>query len=334
MLLKHKVKLLTAFTILVAVIIWVEAEIGFARVLQQWQNIPLLPLFGVICLVMASQFLRGWRVLSAYRLLPGNKKLPAAGGISVSLLHNAANFLLPMRLGELALPILSRTHLSVDLKSSTLTLFGLRLLDLYCVLLFLLILQWPFLIEHYPVIAKLAGLLFVIAPFLMPTAQHLPLLGKLAPPQFARYQSGFYCLLQTLIIWSVKLVGLYSLFLLLLPDKDLTLANASSAIIIADLSAILPINGIASAGSYELAFGIGLAGFDNQAGMSLSGISPAHISAALNLHIFLVFTNVLSAMTGLLILMFVKTDRQNPAAELPHSTSSGQTDEAVENTST
>jgi len=64
--------------------------------------------------------------------------------VRLSLIHNLLNNFLPMRLGELAYPILMRRYFSQDLVASSMTLVWIRALDLhFLVLLTLVVLFFP-----------------------------------------------------------------------------------------------------------------------------------------------------------------------------------------------
>ena len=96
--------------------------------------------------------------------------------------------------------------------------------------------------------------------------------------------------MQTLIIWIVKLVALT---LVLKAFLSIDFISAWVAVTTADLSGVLPIHGIAGSGTYEAAMLAAL--------IPLGFGVEAALSAAINLHIYLLGVSALSVPLALLI---------------------------------
>lgn len=267
---------------------WVESTIGWHAIIEQWQTLPLTTLGLCFGLTLLSHALRGTRLLYTYKQLPSEKPWQALPVLGISFIHNAANFILPMRLGELVLPALSRMQLAIPIKDSFRALLGIRLFDLH-VLISLLICFQPSLLGIW----RLPLLLFAVAGLiLLPWLGKFRLLSGFFPPQLHHYPAISITYTLSILIWGIKLFAFYTLFSAFIP---LDLATAATGILMADLSSALPINGFASAGSYEAAFAAGLLLSDSY--------HNALLSAIINLHIFLLFSNIVAAALGWLILI-------------------------------
>jgi uncharacterized membrane protein YbhN (UPF0104 family) len=281
-------KLLIASALTLGLGYWVESTIGWHAIVNQWQTLPLSTLLLCFGLTLFSHTLRGTRLLYTYKQLPSENPWQAMPVLGISFIHNAANFILPMRLGELVLPALSRYQLSVPIKDSFRALLGIRLFDLHVLVTLLVLFQHALLgIWQIPlIIAAFLGLI------LLPWFGRFEFLSGFFPPQFHHYTAISITYGLSILIWGIKLFAFYTLFTAFVP---LNLSDAATGILMADLSSALPINGFASAGSYEAAFAAGLLLSDSY--------HNALLSAIINLHIFLLFSNIVAAALGWLILV-------------------------------
>ncbi len=272
-------------------IIWVEKTIGWTAIAKQWQTLPLLTLAVCSALTLLSHALRGARLVYCYQQLNGHPKFDAFTVVAISFIHNAANFIFPMRLGEIVLPALSRYKLSISLKDSIKVLLGIRLFDLHVLIFLLVLLQKSLLgVWQIPlVIILFAGLC------MLPFCQHIKYIKALYPPQYRSFTTVAATYSLSLIVWSVKLMAFYWIFNAF---AAIPFVAAATGILTADLSSTLPINGFASAGSYEAAFAAGL--------YATGSLHEALIAAIINLHIFLLLSNIVAAAVGWFILAIKK----------------------------
>lgn len=282
--------------ILAALLLWVHFTIGWGVLLQPWQEISLTTLAGLLALSFISYLLRAIRIQVYFPLLLEGRFLTT---LRLSILHNFANNLLPMRAGEALFPLLMKRHFGATLTDSTLSLIWIRLLDLHvlaAIALLSLILSTP----HW-------GWTIAVAAWLLslPLALHFRetlkrrlgsdkgwqrLLHRIvdnAPPDRA-HLSRVYLL--TLLSWGSKFIAFAMVLQHFLP---LPLWQALGGIIGAELSSVLPFHGIAGAGSYEVAMLAVLTPLGIDAGDALNG--------AVNLHLFLLGVTLLLGIVALLL---------------------------------
>lgn len=281
-------KWIVAIFITCALIIWAELSLGWASLLVLWQAVPMQVILMAGLMTLFSHLLRGLRLVHAYHQLLLPIKLNALKVIAVSWIHNAANFILPMRLGEIVLPALSRFQLNVPIKESVSSLIGIRLFDLHVLLVLVLLFQ-----RQLPSALQvtLIGLL-MFGLVILPYCQKLPFIHRFYPCQFLTLSTLSISYLLSLLIWVVKLTAFYWIFSYFI---QLEFFSSVLGILLADLSSTLPINGLASAGSYEAAFSLGLMINEPQVQEVLAPI--------INLHLFLLLSNILIALLGISILI-------------------------------
>lgn len=275
MVLKNKylvcAKLIIGILMTAGLIVWVHVAIGWSRVWEIFGEISFADLALVAIGIVASHVLRAIRLILCYRAR-SRKYLDTA---AIGFVHNCLNFLLPMRLGELALPILSRTNLGIKLRDSTVTLVFIRLLDIHVLLVLVVLFAGGDVVGGYflwATVACLTGL-----PVALMTQRYwsprLPLLKDL--PDITgtpRYWLASYFL--TVGIWLAKLGTLTYLILLLAPIE---LGHAWVAITLADASSISPITGLANAGTFEAAFILPLWALGYDDAMTLPVAVAVHI---------------------------------------------------------
>lgn len=282
-----------ATVIFVALIVWVEYEIGWTEVLSQWKKVSITTLVGLSLLTLLSYGLRGWRIFIIFGQAQQHR---FRDYLRISLIHNAMNNFLPMRLGEASFPLLMKHHYQQSLVSSTVALLWIRLMDLH----WLLMLLGAILCVYNPLLGGLilAGLL--VSPFIAPQA--LKIAQGLVPaskrekvdnllsglPALQPMSIKLYSL--TMLIWSVKLVALTLILLAFLP---IPFYQALFGVISADLSSVLPIHGLAGSGTYEAAMLAALLPFSIE--------SDAILLAAVNVHIYLLLVTLFSILPAMLI---------------------------------
>ena len=282
-----------ASLIFAVLILLVEHYYGWAGILAQWAVVDLSDLLLLTLLTLLSYVLRAERV---YRYFGQRMQHPRRPYLKISFLHNALNNFLPMRLGEAAFPLLMKRQFKQSMLSSTAGLVWIRLMDLHVLLLLAAIALGALL----PTIGYLALAALIIGPIviglfrrrllaLLPERLQVKLteLEHLLPHSRGLIVATY---LQTLIIWIVKLVALT---LVLKAFLSIDFISAWVAVTTADLSGVLPIHGIAGSGTYEAAMLAAL--------IPLGFGVEAALSAAINLHIYLLGVSALSVPLALLI---------------------------------
>lgn len=175
-------------------------------------------------------------------------KLGFGGFLRLSLLHNLSINVMPFRAGDLLLPALLQQR-GISLQSGLSTLLWLRIQDAF-VLMAMAILLWPDTAIGVRVCAAISLLAAWIA------GQRW--LGKCTPanPRLQRIfmavrgaidaspNSWLWCAAN----WLTKLLGLTVLLAAL---SELSLPNAAAGALGGELSALLPIQGVAGFGTYE-----------------------------------------------------------------------------------
>lgn len=282
-----------ASLIFAVLLLTVEHYLGWSSILAQWAVIDPLMFTGLTLLTLVSYLLRAERV---YRYFGRRLDHPRRAYLRISFIHNALNNFLPMRLGEAAFPLLMRRQFQQSMLSSTAGLVWIRLMDLH-VLLLLAAIALGSLLPALGYLA-LAGLILgplLITIFRVQIQNLLPAglrskaneLTHLLPHSRALIISTY---LQTLLIWLVKLFALVIVLQAFLP---IDFVAAWVAVTTADLSGVLPIHGLAGSGTYEAAMLAALLplGFD----------AESALSAAINLHIYLLGVSALSVPLALLV---------------------------------
>jgi uncharacterized membrane protein YbhN (UPF0104 family) len=284
--------------ILLGFAVFVEAFVGWGTLLRPWQNLALGPMAAAIILVFVSYGLRALRVYDYFR----PQMQPRFGlCLRLSLQHNLLNNLLPMRTGELSFPILMARYFQIPLLNSGSALLWFRLLDLHALLGFGLLAAGD----------QLLGLgtnMLLLVPWLL-----LPWLGfRLYRPWLAACdgrQGQLWSLGRkvlgslpqnprhfwrsfawTQLNWGIKL-AVFAWVLQLF--ATMPWGAAWVGVMAGDLTSVLPIHGIAGAGTYEAGVVAGLATFQVDAALALQ--------AAVNLHLFVLGCTLLSGVLSLLL---------------------------------
>lgn len=282
-----------ASLIFALLILLVEHYYGWAGILAQWAVVDLSDLLLLTLLTLTSYVLRAERV---YRYFGQRLQHPRSAYLKISFLHNALNNFLPMRLGEAAFPLLMKRQFKQSMLSSTAGLVWIRLMDLHVLLLLAAIALGALL----PAIGYLALAALILSPILIGVfhSHLLALLPERLKTKFSELQHllphsrGLIIstYLQTLLIWIVKLAALT---LVLQAFLAIDFVSAWVAVTTADLSGVLPIHGIAGSGTYEAAMLAAL--------IPLGFELEAALSAAINLHIYLLGVSALSVPLALMI---------------------------------
>jgi uncharacterized membrane protein YbhN (UPF0104 family) len=287
--------------LLAAVLLTVELSLGWKALLAPWASLPAQALLGAFSLTAASYLLRAVRVQAYFQPALSGRFLTV---LRLSVLHNAANNLLPMRAGELVFPWLMRRYFGHGFWAAGASLVWIRLLDLHFLGVVGLIVLWirtPSPWWGLPILAWLGLLpLFWLA---RPRAGRLEswggeglaarlralllLVAAAAPREPARL---WWLYLWTALSWSLKFVG----FALVLGHfVPAALWQVVLGVMGAELSTVLPFHGIAGSGSFELAA---------VAAMVPLGVAPVTaLAGAVNLHLFVLGTTLLLGAAALLL---------------------------------
>jgi len=283
------IKLVIGIAISVMLVFWVHATIGWRSVYDLIVQISFWSILTIFAAIVLSHILRAIRLMVCYRNL--NVNFSETAGIA--FIHNCLNFWLPMRLGEIALPLLSKYGLGVGYKASTLTLVFIRLLDIHVLLVLVTYFGARSLFEgHFQwlIIVCLVGLPIVLVSQRY-WIKKIPFLRELHDiTGSAVYWSVNYTL--TAAAWLTKLGALTYLALSL---SGINVNHIWLAIIMADASSISPITGLANAGTFEAGFVIPLQllGYDQS----------TMLSVAVAVHVILGFVSLLMGALGILFLM-------------------------------
>jgi uncharacterized membrane protein YbhN (UPF0104 family) len=282
--------------ILVVLVVWVQREVGWATLLAPWRDLPAVQLAVMAGLSVLSYLCRGIR-LAVY--FPEIVRGRLGAILRLSVLHNVANNLLPMRAGEAVFPLLMKRHFGHGYLDSALSLLWIRLLDLHVLLLVGVAAAWlalPHAAWWFAAVAWLAGLPLVhalrgrllgwcrarehrLASWLLRLLQAMPADG--------RRLAGVY--FWTLATWGSKIAAFTTILLHFLAAAPW---QALLGVLAAELSSVLPFHGVAGTGSYEVAMVAALLPTGIAAETALAG--------AVNLHLFLLGVTLLLGLAALL----------------------------------
>jgi len=284
-------------SLLLALLLWVHWQIGWASLLAPWASLPPLQLAGLFGVSLLSYLARGLRL---YRYFPDLLRGQLAGTLRLSVLHNFANNLLPMRTGEAVMPLLMQRYFAHDLADSALALLWIRLLDLHALLLVALVAGWLAAPSGWWLLAMAALLLTLPLGFALRGWLARLLAGRDGPawamarrllqalPGRGMPFAEVYA--WTLVTWATKFLA----FTLVLQHfTGLPLWQAITGVIGAELSSVLPLHGVAGAGSYEAALVVAITPTGVDAAVALAG--------AVNLHLFLLGVTVALGPLALLL---------------------------------
>jgi glycosyltransferase 2 family protein len=290
--------------LLAGLVLAVGLTVGWRPLLSPWWTLDPRVLALLILLTALSYALRAVRVYDWFHpRLCG--RFPAL--LRLTVLHNTANNLLPMRSGELVFPWLMGRYFSHGFLASSAALLWIRLLDLHFLALIGLGIAWlrqP--AWFWPVVALAwvagLGLLGVVGrrgaswgPLVedgvgrwrRTLGKALRLLAGAAPTSNLMVARTY---LWTGLIWGTKFVAFATLLRHFLP---VDLWQALAGVMGAELSSVLPFHGIAGSGSYELAA---------VAALVPAGVAPeAALAGAVNLHLFVLGVTLLLGPLALLL---------------------------------
>ena len=289
-----RMKLLVATALLVATI-WAAASVlDLTAVVSAIIALPAQTAVVIFLLGAVSWLLRGLRTWLLF------EQLPLMEALGMSFVHNTANNVAPMRLGELALPMLARWLGNVEFSVGLTSLLWIRLLDLISLIgISVCIVFLP--TVGTIMLALLAALVFLtplLIAIIIPKTQHirLPQILEQARAQLiyeAQNGKRLHRMWRlTILAWLSKIMGMGVLLATL---SGIPMTDVITTILGAELSSILPIHGLAGAGSYE-AGGI--------IGSTLMGLSPVlALEMTIQLHIYVLSLTAVFGILGVLLLL-------------------------------
>ncbi|WP_177189037.1 lysylphosphatidylglycerol synthase domain-containing protein [Solimonas aquatica] len=247
---------------------------GWPKLLAAALQLSPLLLAGFLLLMLASYALRALRLYGSCEEIPRGH-----WGTSLRLLwlHNAANILMPARLGELSLPWLLRRRFGTSWTLGGSVLVWLRVLDLHCVAALTLIALMDLLPKQLATLALLGGAGLALLPFglflLRGRLLQIPRLHVIAASVPERLGVLLRELALTWAAWIAKLAAFTAVLQVL---TGLPYAAAMLGAIGGDASTLLPFHAPAGAGTFEAGVMLGLSVLSNW-NQSLAGAVTLHL---------------------------------------------------------
>ncbi|MBI1194232.1 MAG: UPF0104 family protein [Gammaproteobacteria bacterium] len=281
-----------------ALVAAVQFTVGWPALLRPWAEAPVAGLLLALALTFLSYGLRAIRLYAYFRTEIGTG-WPLS--LRLMLQHNLYNNLLPMRTGEISFPVLMARYFAIPLGRSLPALLWFRLLDLHTLALLVLIalpLPWG------RTTSLIVALLVLPLPWIMLQVTHV-LRRRPREDDEPRWRAWLQHLLEglpqgpalfwsswfwTAVNWIVKML----VFAWVLGRfVEVPLAGALMGAITGDLTSILPVNGLAGAGTYEAGVIAGLLPYGIDAKVGLT--------AAVNLHLFMLAATLLGGAASLIV---------------------------------
>lgn len=277
---------------------WVHHSLGWKNLLRPWGELPPQ---GLVCAFLLAAGSYGLRAVRVWRYFWPETRRGYWATLRLTLVHNLLNNLLPARTGEASFPLLMKRAFHIPVARSLPALIYFRFLDVHLL----------FTVAGVSVLGGAgeggwwAGLGLLLAPF---PWWAFRLQGRLASYLATRRGRGWATLSAALeglpshprifwetwgwtaLVWGAKLL-VYAWILRAFLPLPLPPAVVGSAA--GELSTVLPVHGVAGAGTYEAGVVAGLLPW---------GIPPqAALRAAVNLHLFVLGVSGLCAAVGLLL---------------------------------
>ena len=300
---KPTVQLLIGTALLIALVMLVHVYIGWGELLRPWASLSPSALLSATALVMFSYLLRAVRLYDYFR---ADMAHPGAFALAFKLMlqHNLLNNFLPMRSGEISFPVLMARYFDVPISRSVPALLWFRILDLHALCLIALFAVGSLWLDTVPLVLAIAiwvtlpWWLFIFHTRLADYLQHrvsgrvgnIAVKALNALPQ--SHQAFFRSYGWTLVNWLIKLAAFAGVLMMFI-ETDIDAAAALLGAISGELTSVLPIHGVAGAGTYEAGV---------VAGLALSTTPPAlALAAAVNLHLFLLGVCVIGGVLSLFL---------------------------------
>jgi uncharacterized membrane protein YbhN (UPF0104 family) len=271
---------------------------GWSTLISPWAQLPPAAIIAALVFTFVSYALRAGRV---YDFFHADMKGRFGLCLKLTLQHNLLNNLLPARSGELSFPVLMRRYFAIPIGRSMPALVWFRLLDVHALISLALAAGLRFWSGEWW--APLLAVLWLPVPWLLYAAGRRLRLRVRASR--TRVQTMIDTVLNaaprdtrafwrdwawTFANWAVKLGAFAWVLTLFLPMSSEAALWGSMG---GDLSSILPIHGVAGAGTYEAGVVAALVPFDIAVDSALR--------AAVNLHIFLLGATLMGGVVSVVI---------------------------------
>lgn len=306
---RHRMTIISLAAVF-AYAVFVEWIWGWTTLFQQWQAIGMVPVASALALLVATYFIRCYRI---YDYFPGETRGHFLRLLRVTQVHNLLNIMLPFRAGETSFPILMRSEFSVPLARSTSALLLMRLLDLHALFAAAGI---GLVIERTNRLTDwLLWTAFLMSPLLLflLKGRFLAMIGKRLPVRLDgllhEIESGLppgagafiRAWLMTVLNWSTKVAVLaWVLFTIGVTPLGACFGGALGG----ELSSVLPVHAPAGVGTYPAGITAGAISFGaatDKSALELLG------SASVNAHLMI----IVSAVAGTLLSLVLSPRRQN-----------------------
>lgn len=285
-------------TLILGYVVAIEWLWGWGQILDQWQNWSTTEFISVVFLILVTYLIRAIRIWEYFRQESQVKLLNC---VKLTLFHNLANNLLPMRSGEASFPLLMRAYFDLPMSRTTGTLLWFRFLDLLVVLL-LGAGAWIYMTEAHSSL-WIVWLVCLASPLLIVSLQDLLVkivldripqgkISDLVRSVLSGMPQDMGALLRSLTLtwinWSLKL-GVFSAVVLVFTDMGVL--GAFIGALVGELSSILPIHAPGGIGTYEAGVVLGATAVGESATQALQG--------GVNLHIVLILTTLIGGLLAL-----------------------------------
>ena len=272
---------------------------GWDSIIRQWQNWSIASIAFALALLFCTYGLRAYRIRDYFR---DYTKVNFSESCRITLMHNLANNLLPMRSGEASFPLMMRSSFGLSLSMTTGTLLFFRALDLYT-LLALVSLAWLLGFDT-SILWWLIWAIYLCSPILLLQIQsfvsnqvliRLPQkIEQLGNNLLSGMPDNFPVLFRTLVLtwlnWGLKLL----VFAWILNSfGDLQIVQAISGATGGELSSVLPFHAPGGVGTYEAGV---------VAGAILAGANlDSSVLAAVNLHLIIILGTLIGGLVAAVI---------------------------------
>lgn len=287
-------KLVIGTLILIAFVVAIEHYIGWTQLLAPWQTLPFHLLVLAFALTFVTYALRAWRICDYFQIALRGQFLPA---LRLTLHHNLLNNFLPMRTGEISFPVLMARYFKIDASVSVPVLLWFRAMDLHTLVAIALLVAGDLWIGHALTLPALVGWLALPILFFRTHTRFASRINNKSV-WYARLLASFPQTTRTFwrawawtwINWILKL-AVFAWVLKLFVATSWPAAGLAA--ILGDVTSVLPIHGVAGAGTYEAGV---------VAALVPAGIpTDAAVQGAVNLHLFMLGSALFGSAAGFLI---------------------------------
>ncbi|MBD3184145.1 UPF0104 family protein [Candidatus Poribacteria bacterium] len=287
-----------AVPILIIFVVWVEYKFGWVTFLKAWQRLSPAAVVIALVLIFITYFLRTVRFYYYfYPEMRGRFRLC----LCLFLTHNFFNSILPMRSGEIAFPILMKRWFSISMGRSVPGLLWFRFIDLHTLLILsIFAVLYGYVVTFYGIPLMFLLILLpvgfylsrgIISNFIGDSEFRLWVIVKKLVNGIPSTPKVFT---MTWILTVTNWVAKLSVFSWLINQfTRLTFHKSLFAGLVGEFTSVLPIHGLAGAGTYETGVAAPLKAY----GVSLEN----SVQAAVNLHLFILSAVFIGGLTGFIL---------------------------------